>query len=41
LYFEKLLLKKVANINTKNEKVETAKEFAVQYNHPEMTSILK
>ncbi|UMQ42029.1 ankyrin repeat domain-containing protein [Chryseobacterium sp. Y16C] len=40
LDFAKLLLKK-ANRNAKNEKGETAKEFAVQYNHPEMTSILK
>ncbi len=41
LDFAKLLLKKGADKNAKNEKGETAKDFAVQYNHPEMTSILK
>jgi len=39
--FAKLLLKKGANKNAKNEKGETAKDFSVQYNHPEMASILK
>ncbi len=39
--FAKVLLKKGADKNAKNGKGETAKDFAVQYNHPEMTSILK
>jgi len=37
----KVLLKKGANKNAKNSKGQTAKDFSVQYKHPEFAAVLK